>query len=138
MALLHAEEMINILVVDIADQKDREEYYELPMHANGETMNQVRFKSATKLAAGTINVLYVCAGVVGVYMVCCLSLLCGTIRYRSQMLVPWLVVHAGLRAGSIFIAYHNQQWFLKNALNDSVWVFCKFIDMDLIYLNKCN
>lgn len=127
MALLHAEDMISILINDIADQKEREEIYELPMHSNGETINQVRFKSATKLAAGTVNMLYACGGIAGVYMVCCLSLLCGTIRCRAQMMVPWLVVHAGLRFGTVALAFEIQEWFLDVAFQGSVQAYCKSI-----------
>lgn len=131
MGLLHAEEMINILVVDIADQKDREEYYELPMHANGETMNQVRFKTATQLAASTLSILYACSIVVGVYMVCCLCLLCGTIRYRSQMLVPWLVVNSILCVASILGAIEIRECVLKYLLDNEL-VYCKLLRHTLI------
>lgn len=123
MALFHAEEMMSILEVDIADQKDREEYYELPMHENGETMNQVHFNTATKLASNTMYILYVCGAVVGVYMLCCLSLVWGTIRCRSEMFLPWLINHAVLRAVSILVLYHSIDWVLQFA---SEFKFCKF------------
>lgn len=93
LALTHAEEMINILIVDIADQKEREEYYEMPMNARGVSMNQVRFKTASKLATGTLTILYVCTGLAAVYVLACLGLMFGTIRYRSELMLPWLGLH---------------------------------------------
>lgn len=124
LALLHAEEMINVLIVDIADQKEREEYYELPMHANGETMNQVRFKSASQLAAGTLSALYACAVAVGVYLLCCVLMLCGTIKYRSQLMMPWLLVHAvgGATVLSLILYYHR--WAIMNLFKGNAMLFC--------------
>ncbi|EDS33201.1 conserved hypothetical protein [Culex quinquefasciatus] len=51
LGLAHAEEMSTILGADIADQKEREEYVYIPTNAKGETMNQMRFKSAANLAS---------------------------------------------------------------------------------------
>lgn len=54
LGLAHAEEMSAILGADIADQKEREEYVYIPTNAKGETMNQLRFKSAANLASGEL------------------------------------------------------------------------------------
>lgn len=54
LGLAHAEEMSAILGADIADQKEREEYVYVPINAKGETMNQLRFKSAANLASGEL------------------------------------------------------------------------------------
>lgn len=57
LGLAHAEEMSAILGADIADQKEREEYVYIPTNAKGETMNQLRFKSAASLASGEFRLL---------------------------------------------------------------------------------
>lgn len=127
LALMHAEEMINILIVDIADQKEREEYYELPMHANGETMNQVRFKSASQLAAGTLKTLYLGTAMVTLYLLCCLFLLCGSLRYRSQLMVPWLIYHACGAAMFFGAIIYYRKWFVMNLLYGSAVTFCEYL-----------
>lgn len=93
LALTHAEEMINILIVDIADQKEREEYYEMPMNGKGESLNQVRFKTASQLATCTLTILYGCAILAATYVFACLGLLFGTVKYRLELMLPWLVLH---------------------------------------------
>lgn len=45
LGLTHAEKMVSILIGDITDQKEREEYYEMPVNSNGESMNQVLYMS---------------------------------------------------------------------------------------------
>lgn len=52
LGLVHAEEMTTILTADIADQKEREEYIFIPTLSTGESLNTVRFKSASHLAFG--------------------------------------------------------------------------------------
>lgn len=107
LALAHAEEMMGILIVDIADQKEREEYYEMPMNNKGESLNQVRFKTASQLATGTLTILYGCAVLAAVYVIASLSLLVGTLKYRSELMVPWLVFHmfGGLSVLVLTIVY---------------------------------
>lgn len=109
LALTHAEEMINILIVDIADQKEREEYYEMPINSKGESMNQVRFKTASQLATGTLTILYICATLAATYVFACLGLLFGTVKYRPELMLPWLVLHmiGGAVMFVLYIVYAN-------------------------------
>lgn len=52
LGLVHAEEMTGILSADIVDQKEREDYIYVPTLSTGESLNSVRFKSASHLAFG--------------------------------------------------------------------------------------
>lgn len=59
MGLAHAEEMIAILSADIEDQKEREEIFYIPTNSRGESINQIRFKSATHLATCMWHFIYI-------------------------------------------------------------------------------
>lgn len=133
LALTHAEEMINILIVDIADQKEREEYYEMPMNGKGESMNQVRFKTASQLATGTLTILYGCATLAATYVFACLGLLFGTVKYRSELMLPWLVLHmiGGAVMFVLYIVY-------ANPLGYEMVGGCKTIYCEYIYFAKCH
>lgn len=132
LALTHAGEMINILIVDIADQKEREEYYEMPMNSKGESMNQVRFRTASKLATGTLTMLYSCAAMAALYLLTCLGLLFGTVKYRSELMLPWLAMH--LSGAFVFfavaVAYADPFGYEVTAGSRSI--FCKCFNADAI------
>lgn len=139
LALTHAEEMINILIVDIADQKEREEYYEMPMNGRGESMNQVRFKTASQLATGTLTILYVCATLAATYVFTCLGLLFGTLKYRSELMVPWLVMHltGAVVCVVLAIVYANPQGYEMAGGCKSF--FCKFrwvVEKQWVYFER--
>ena len=52
LGLTHTEEMARMLGADIADQEELQTYMDMPTNAKGETLNQIRFKSACELASG--------------------------------------------------------------------------------------
>lgn len=93
LALTHAEQIINVLIVDMADQKEREEYYELTINSKGETLNQVRFNNASVLASTTLTILYICATFASLYLITCIGFLMGVIKHRPELMIPWLTVN---------------------------------------------
>lgn len=93
LALTHAEQIVNVLIVDMADQKEREEYYELTINSKGETLNQIRFNNASDLAATTLSLLYGCTTLAALYLVTCIGLLFGIIKHRPELMIPWLTLH---------------------------------------------
>lgn len=52
LGLVHAEEMTKILSADIEDHKEREDYIFVPTMSTGESLNSIRFKTASHLAFG--------------------------------------------------------------------------------------
>lgn len=135
LALTHAEEMINILIVDIADQKEREEYYEMPMNSKGESMNQVRFKTASQLATGTLTILYGCAILAATYVFACLGLLFGTVKYRAELMLPWLVLHmiGGAVMFVLYIVYSNPMGY--EMVGGCKTIYCEYIFCEATLLN---
>lgn len=76
--------MVGILLGDITDQKEREEYYEMPVNSNGESMNQVRFRAASELASSTSSLLTIFVAMATLYVCACFGLLFGTLKYRHE------------------------------------------------------
>ncbi|CAD7082428.1 unnamed protein product [Hermetia illucens] len=92
MGLAHAEEMRTILGIDIADQKEREDYYEVVTNAKGESLNQIRFKSASHLASFTLLILYIGTVVASVNLFSSLGLFIGVFKNKTELMLPWLVL----------------------------------------------
>ncbi|XP_055544264.1 uncharacterized protein LOC129729597 [Wyeomyia smithii] len=152
LGLAHAEEMTAILGADIADQKEREEYVYLPTNAKGETMNQLRFKSAANLASVTFCMLYIGTTLATIYVVSCLGLLVGTLRNRHEFFIPWMVVDffGTLVAASIMIAvgYNKmtycvigkwQYWgfcAVMTAFNLVIWMVVRMFYKNLVLMTK--
>ena len=68
LGLIHAEATSRILLEDIEDQRDREDYALVPINQNGVSMNSIRFKSATRLAEETLYFLYIANAFAGLYL----------------------------------------------------------------------
>lgn len=124
MGYLHAHDMRTMLLRDIADQKEREEYYDLPMHTSSETVNHVRLQSARHLARNTVCTLIVCATASAMYTVSCMGLLYGVFRYRPVFLLPWLLMHGIVRTVSTLAVLYYQSSFMY-IVHDSKVIFCK-------------
>lgn len=92
LGLAHAEEMSCVLSADIQDQKERQLEYEFPTNSNGETLNEIRFKSASQLASVTLFMLYVGTTIASFYLISTLALLVGTLRSRCEYMLPWLIL----------------------------------------------
>ncbi|XP_055638323.1 uncharacterized protein LOC129776611 [Toxorhynchites rutilus septentrionalis] len=152
LGLAHAEEMIAILEVDIAEQKEREEYVYIPTNAKGETMNQLRFKSAANLASITLCMLYIGTTLAAIFVLSCLGLLIGTLRNRHEFFIPWMVVDffGTLISASIMIAvgYHKvgyciigkwQYWafcVVMTAFNIVIWLVVRMFYKNLVHMTK--
>lgn len=92
LGLAHAEEMKTILGIEIADQKEREDYYEVVTNAKGESLNQIRFKSATSLATFTSSILYVGTTIASINLFSSLGLFIGVFKNRMEFMLPWLIL----------------------------------------------
>ncbi|KAL1380065.1 hypothetical protein pipiens_014474 [Culex pipiens pipiens] len=152
LGLAHAEEMSTILGADIADQKEREEYVYIPTNAKGETMNQMRFKSAANLASVTLCMLYIGTTLATIYVLSCLGLLIGTLRNRHEFFIPWMVVDffGTLISASVMIAvgYNKmaycvigkwQYWgfcAVMVAFNVVVWLVVRMFYKNLVHMTK--
>lgn len=111
----------------MADQKEREEYYELTINAKGETLNQVRFNNASELASTTLTFLYICATLSALYLFTCIGLLVGVIKHRPELMIPWLTVHL---IGSIALFCLAGIWTEScgyKLLGDFQCTYCKFL-----------
>ncbi|XP_055608470.1 uncharacterized protein LOC129755820 [Uranotaenia lowii] len=152
LGLAHAEEMSAILGADIADQKEREEYIYVPTNAKGETMNQLRFKTAANLASVTLCMLYIGTTLATIYVLSCLGLLIGTLRNRHELFIPWMVVDffGTLICASIMIAvgYNKmayqlvgkwQYWgfcFVMTSFNLVIWSVVRLFYKNLAHMTK--
>lgn len=123
MSLVHAEQMVAFLDTDIADHKEREGYYDMPMHASGVTVNTLRFGFAADLAASTRNAISVSLFLVVVYAICSGLLLYGAIRYRAVCMLPWIVSNLiGGVAGVLICVAFKKEMVAK--LYGDVGTFC--------------
>lgn len=134
MSLVHVEQMIAFLDTDIADHKEREGYYDMPMHASGVTVNTLRFGFAADLAASTRNLICVGLALVTGYAMCCGLMLFGAIRYRAACMVPWLVMEllcivVGL---IVFVVFKE---LLVHTMCGHEYVYCKYWGTGLIWAN---
>lgn len=125
LSLSHAEEMTTILGADIEDQRERQEYLDLPTNSKGESLNQIRFNTASHLASVTLIMLYIGTAVASIYLLSCLGLLIGTVKNRSELLLPWLVLDliGALLVVSVAIVGSNDQIFQYTGGKIQ---FCKF------------
>lgn len=93
LGLAHAKETSSILQADMQDQKERDWIEDVPINAQGESLNTIRFDQASHLAYSTLVYLYIATGVGAVYLVCTIGLLIGALQYKSEFILPWLVMH---------------------------------------------
>ncbi|KAI5651802.1 hypothetical protein NE865_00139 [Phthorimaea operculella] len=106
----HVREMLSMLHNDMEDDAERRGFYEvygdqMSFH-EGEvisTNNQRRFAKAQHLASVTVIFLYTSTILTAIYLMCCISLLYGAVKYRREYIVPWAVA-ACVAAGLIIIA----------------------------------
>ncbi|TDG53216.1 hypothetical protein AWZ03_000031 [Drosophila navojoa] len=83
LCLAHAEQMRNLLDMDILDQKDSGFY---TIH------NDMRLKTAAQLADATENALYVLSGIASVYALSAIALFFGVFKNKPGLIIPWLVI----------------------------------------------
>uniref|UniRef100_A0A336LTB6 CSON000734 protein n=1 Tax=Culicoides sonorensis TaxID=179676 RepID=A0A336LTB6_CULSO len=128
LGLVHAEEMSTILSADIADHKEQEEYYFIPTLSTGESLNTVRFKSASHLAFVTLVILYIGTSISVIYLLSCLGLLIGTLRKRAELMLPWLILDSigAILVLAVMVAAANSEFNVLYYSGGEIqyWIFC--------------
>ncbi|XP_073945477.1 uncharacterized protein [Choristoneura fumiferana] len=95
----HVGEMLSMLHVDMEDDAERRGIYEV---TDGEQMtfhegdvmstnNQRRFAKARHLASVTVIFLYTSTILTSIYLMCCISLLYGAVKYKREYVLPWVM-----------------------------------------------
>ncbi|KAG6450222.1 hypothetical protein O3G_MSEX006475 [Manduca sexta] len=91
--------MLSMLHNDMEDDAERRGFYEvaygeqLTFH-EGEvtsTNNQRRFAKAQHLASVTVIFLYTSTILTSIYLMCCISLLHGAVKYKREYVLPWIM-----------------------------------------------
>uniref|UniRef100_A0A1A9VMU6 Uncharacterized protein n=1 Tax=Glossina austeni TaxID=7395 RepID=A0A1A9VMU6_GLOAU len=86
LGLAHAEQMRNILIADIEDQKENGFYSLAPFQ------NQLRLRNASDLVSVTEILMYILTSVASVYLLSTIALFFGIYKNRSELVLPWLIV----------------------------------------------
>ena len=126
LGLINAEKAQKLLMEDIDDQKEMEDYYYYPAVNNkGETLDIVRLNSATKLASSTILKLTIGTAIATVYLLVCLGLFAGVIKNRSSFIVPWMIfdVVISLVLNSVLVIVGTKMLYDRFAISE--WMYCK-------------
>ncbi|CAG9808011.1 unnamed protein product [Chironomus riparius] len=128
LGLINAEKAQKLLLEDIEDQKEMEDYYYYPAINNrGETLDIIQLNSATKLASGTIFKLTIGTVIATIYLLVCLSLFTGVLKNRAQLIVPWMIfdVIISLVINSILLIIGTSMLYERFAINNWLyWSFC--------------
>lgn len=133
MGLIHAEKAQKLLLEDIEDQKEMEDYYFYPaINSRGETLDILQLNSATKLASGTVYKLTIGTVIATIYLLVCLSLFAGVFKNRSRLIVPWMVfdVIASLFTNSVLLIIGTSMIYRRFAISN--WFYCKYIQITKI------
>lgn len=126
LGLINAEKAQKLLMEDIDDQKEMEDYYYYPAVNNrGETLDIVRLNSATRLASSTIFKLTIGTAIATVYLLVCLGLFAGVIKNRSQFIIPWMIfdVIVSLVINSVLVIIGTNMLYERFAISE--WLYCK-------------
>lgn len=126
LGLINAEKAQKLLMEDIDDQKEMEDYYYYPAVNNrGETLDIVRLNSATKLASSTILKLTIGTAIATIYLLVCLGLFAGVIKNRSSFIVPWMIfdVLVSLMINSVLVFIGTNMMYQKCKINE--WLYCE-------------
>lgn len=126
LGLINAEKAQKLLMEDIEDQKEMEDYYYYPAVNNrGDTLDIVRLNSATKLASSTVFKLTVGTGIATIYLLVCLGLFAGVVKNRANLIVPWMIfdVIVSLINNSILIIIGTSM--LYERFDISEWLYCE-------------
>lgn len=126
LGLINAEKAQKLLMEDIDDQKEMEDYYYYPAVNNrGETLDIVRLNSATKLASSTILKLTIGTAIATIYLLVCLGLFAGVIKNRSHLIIPWMVfdVVVSLMINSVLVIIGTSMLYERFAISE--WLYCE-------------
>lgn len=126
LGLINAEKAQKLLMDDIDDQKEMEDYYYYPAVNNrGETLDIVRLNSATRLASSTILKLTIGTAIATIYLLVCLGLFAGVIKNRSHFIIPWLVfdVLISLIISSVLVFVGTKMPYESFGISE--WMYCE-------------
>ncbi|XP_075973707.1 uncharacterized protein LOC142974988 [Anticarsia gemmatalis] len=94
----HVGEMLSMLHNDMEDDADRRGLYDVAYgehtYHDGDvisTNNQRRFAKAQHLASVTVIFLYTSTILTSIYLMCCISLLHGAVKYKREYVLPWIM-----------------------------------------------
>ncbi|CAB3229937.1 unnamed protein product [Arctia plantaginis] len=90
----HVGAMLSMLHNDMEDDADRRGLYEVEHYHDGDvisTNNQRRFAKAQHLASVTVMFLYTSTILTSIYLMCCISLLHGAVKYKREYVLPWIM-----------------------------------------------
>ncbi|XP_050346098.1 uncharacterized protein LOC126770636 [Nymphalis io] len=95
----HVGEMLSMLHNDMEDDAERRGFYEisygehLTFHEGDvvSSNNQIRFAKAQHLASVTVIFLYTSTILTSIYLMCCISLLHGAVKYKREYVLPWIM-----------------------------------------------
>lgn len=94
LGLIHARETSSILQADMIDQKERDWIDDVPINAQGESLNTVRFDEGQQLARNTVEYLYFLTGVGTGYLISTVSLFFGSLQNKPEFILVWLILHS--------------------------------------------
>ncbi|XP_072931877.1 uncharacterized protein [Epargyreus clarus] len=97
--LTHVGKVLTLLHDDMEDDAERRGFYEvnyrnqMTFHEGDviSTNNQRRFAKAQHLASVTVIILYTSTILASIYLMCCISLLHGAIKYKREYMLPWVI-----------------------------------------------
>jgi hypothetical protein len=127
LGLINAEKAQKLLLEDIEDQKEMEDYYYYPpVNNRGETIDKVRLDSATKLASSTVFKLSIGTVIATIYLLVCLSLFAGVIKNRARFILPWMFfdVVISLVINSILLIVGTHMLYERFGI--CRWLYCEF------------
>jgi len=128
LGLINAEKAQKLLMEDIDDQKEMEDYYYYPaVNHKGETLDIIRLNSGSKLVSSTIMKLTIGTAIATVYLLVCLGLFAGVIKNRSSFIVPWMIfdVVISLVINSVLVIIGTNMLYERFAISEWMyWSFC--------------
>lgn len=127
LGLINAEKAQKLLLDDIEDQKEMEDYYYYPAVNNrGETLDILQLNYATKLASGTIFKLTIGTVIATIYLLVCLSLFTGVLKNRTHLIVPWMIfdVLVFIVINSVLVVIGTQMLYERFGI--SSWLYCEY------------
>ncbi|KAH8379349.1 hypothetical protein KR009_004340 [Drosophila setifemur] len=129
LGLAHAEQMCQVLELDIVDQKDNGFYNMSPFH------NDLVLQTASQLANATENVLYFLAGISGTYALSAIALFFGVWKSRPGLIIPWLIVEFLLMVALGVLVFMLRDMKLVQLLGGQVPYF--IVCYSLICMDYC-
>ncbi|XP_053607091.1 uncharacterized protein LOC128673351 [Plodia interpunctella] len=142
--IFHLDEMLSMLQNDMADDADRQglylEYGHVIELQEGDfysaNFNRRRFAKGQHLASVTVIFLYTSTILTSIYLLCCVSLLHGAVKYKREYVTLWImaaIVALSLLLMAIFIG-DGYPWVVKFFGGHCIYRFgCALFVLSFIY-----